>query len=171
MDVESGNETVLVDTDRLDLDPIFSPSGGDVYYSSAKNGSFDIWKINIDKQEHTELTSVSNLERLPIPVGNSDNFIYLKKMGFSYDAIMFYNSETNISTPLAEENFMSQLNFSLASDNQTLVYAWPNGDDYELRALNIYKPESRMLITKGKGLPLAPKVAHNSNWVYQNSLP
>lgn len=166
LDVNSGKESVLVDTDRLDLDPIFSTSGEHVYYSSAKNGSFDIWKVNLANIEHSKLTSVNSLERLPIPVANGDHFVYLKKEGFSYDGIVLHNLENKSSTPLAEENFMSQLNFSLAPDNKTLVYTWPNSDDYELRLLNIHKPESRMLVTKSEGLPLSPKVSYDGEWVY-----
>lgn len=166
MDLYNEKETVLVDTDRLDLDPIFSSSGKEVYYSSAKNGSFDLWKIDLITKENTLITSQKSLERLPVPTSDNGKIVYLKKQGFSYDGIMLLDKTTQTSTVLAEENFMSQTSFSLASNDETLVYTWPNGDDYELRLLNINTPESKMLLTKSKDLPLTPKFSTNGDFVY-----
>ena len=166
LDLISKKETILVDTEALDLDPVFSSSGDFVYYSSAKNGSFDLWKINLSSSEISILTQEKSLERLPVPTLEGDKIVYLKKTGFSYDSIELLDIEENTSTPLAEENFASQAAFTLSSDNTTLAYTWPNGDDYELRLLNITIPKSRMLLTKSKGLPLAPKFSYDGSWVY-----
>lgn len=166
LDLPSGKETVLVDTERLEVDPIFSPSGESVYYSSAKNGSFDLWKINLATKEKTNLTTASSLERLPTPTADGKSLVYLKKEGFSYDAIIHLDLEENIATPIVEENFTSQADFSMSPNSETLVYTWPNGDDYELRLVNSQKPETRMLLTKSKGLPLSPKFSSDGNWVY-----
>ncbi|MEW4925219.1 CehA/McbA family metallohydrolase [Algibacter sp. 2305UL17-15] len=166
LDLQSKKETVLVDTEALELDPIFSSSGEFVYYSSAKNASFDLWKINLSTLETSLITKNSSLERLPVPTLQEDKIVYLKKTGFSYDSIELFDVKQNISSPLAEENFMSQAAFALSPDNQTLVYTWPNGDDYELRLLNISIPKSRMLLTKSEGLPLAPKFSSDGKWVY-----
>jgi len=46
LDISSKKETLLVDSDKLDLDPRFSKSDSHVYYSSAQEGSFDLWSID-----------------------------------------------------------------------------------------------------------------------------
>ena len=166
LDLVSKKETILVDTEALDLDPIFSSSGNFVYYSSAKNGSLDLWKINLSSLESSIITKEKSLERLPIPTVQENKIIYLKKTGFSYDSIELLDIETNTSSSLVEENFMSQAAFTLSTDNKTLAYTWPNGSDYELRLLNILIPKSRVLLTKSKGLPLAPKFSYDGKWVY-----
>ncbi|TWO34058.1 hypothetical protein E1J38_004610 [Seonamhaeicola sediminis] len=166
LDLNSKKETVLVNSNALDLDPIFSADGNFVYYSSAKNGSFDLWKTNLTTLESSILTQENSLERLPVPTLDGKQIIYLHKKGFSYDSIELLDIENNISTPLIEENFASQAAFSLSNDNTTLVYTWPNGDDYELRLLNITIPKSKMLLTKSKGLPLSPKFSADGQWVY-----
>jgi TolB protein len=166
LDLNSMKETVLMDSDALDLDPIFSTDGNFVYYSSAKNGSFDLWKINLKTLESTILTKENSLERLPVPTLSGNQVVYLHKQGFSYDSIELLNLDNGVSTPLIEENFTSQAAFSLSQDNTTLVYTWPNGDDYELYLLNIEIPESKVLITKSKGLPLSPKFSTDGQWVY-----
>ncbi|TBN05491.1 hypothetical protein EYD45_04225 [Hyunsoonleella flava] len=160
-------ETVLVDTKALDLDPIFSSDGTSVYYASADKGSLDIWNIDLTSKTKTVLTSSGNLERLPIPI-NTEYMIYLKKMGFSYDSIELVNLDEDKSTALAEENFMSQASFSLSSDKRTLVYTWPQDDDYELRLLDVVHPESNLLLTKSNKLPLNPKFSNDRTWVYYN---
>jgi len=166
LDLPSKKETVLVDSDRLELDPIFSASGKFIYYSSAKNGSFDLWKLELSTSKETLLTTSKNLERLPVPLIDEAKVIFLEKKGFSYDAIMLHDLSKNTSTHLVQENFASQAAFSLSPNDETLVYTWPDGDNYELNLLNINVPESRMLLTKGSGLPLVPKFNKEGDWVY-----
>jgi len=166
LDLNSKKETILVNSDALDLDPIFLENNNIIYYSSAKNGSFDLWKINLSTLESTTLTQENSLERLPVPTREGNFVVYLKKKGFSYDSIELLDIENGTSSALVEENFTSQAAFTLSQDNKTLAYTWPNGDDYELRVLNISIPESKMLLTKSEGLPLSPKFSYDGQWVY-----
>jgi len=166
LDLNSKKETILVNSDALDLDPIFSENNNIIYYSSAKNGSFDLWKINLSTLESTTLTQENSLERLPVPTREGNFVVYLKKKGFSYDSIELLDIENGTSSALVEENFTSQAAFTLSQDNKTLAYTWPNGDDYELRVLNISIPESKMLLTKSEGLPISPKFSYDGQWVY-----
>ncbi|MFI1744535.1 CehA/McbA family metallohydrolase [Thalassobellus sediminis] len=165
LDLNTKKETVLVNSEALDLNPIFSTNGKDVYYASAKNGSLDLWKINLTSLEKSVLTNDNGLERLPVPT-KEGNLVYLRKNGFSYDSIELLDLDKETSNALIEENFTSQASFSLSNDDKTLVYTWPNGDDYELKLLNITVPKSKMLLTKSKGLPLSPKFSFDGKWVY-----
>lgn len=166
LDVATQKESILVDSKALDMDPIFSADGKEIYYTSAKNGSFDLWKIDISTLASTAVTKEEGLERLPVPTFQGDRMVYLKKTGFSYDAIELLELESGRSTPLVEENFVSQAAFSLSPDNKTLAYTWPDGDDYELRLLDITIPKSKVLLTKSEGLPLSPKFSFDGQWVY-----
>jgi TolB protein len=166
LDLKTNKERVIVNTDALDLDPIFSDDGKHIYYSSAVKGSFDLWKLKLSTEESSILTQENSLERLPVPTSDGSKIVFLHKEGFSYDAIKLLDVEKGTSTFLIEENFTSQANFSLAPDNKTLAYTWPNGDNYELHLLNIDLPKSKMLLTKSKGLPLSPKFSSDGDWVY-----
>jgi len=166
LDLKTNKERVIVNTDALDLDPIFSDDGKHIYYSSAVKGSFDLWKLKLSTEESSILTQENSLERLPVPTSDGSKIVFLHKEGFSYDAIKLLDVEKGTSTFLIEENFTSQANFSLAPDNKTLAYTWPNGDNYELQLLNIDLPKSKMLLTKSKGLPLSPKFSSDGDWVY-----
>ncbi len=166
LDLNSNKETIIVNSDALDLDPIFSEDSNFIYYSSAKNGSFDLWKLNLTTLESRVLTKEGSLERLPVPTSQGDHIVYLHKYGFSYDAIKLLDIEKGTSSSLIEENFVSQAAFTLSPDNKTLAYTWANGDDYELHLLNILIPKSKMLLTKSNGLPLSPKFSYDGDWVY-----
>lgn len=168
LDLVTNKETTIIDTKALDLDPIFSQDGEYIFYASAENGSLDIWRLNLKNNQKEVITKKGHLERLPISINSEESLIYLKKMGFSYDSIELLNVDKNHSEPLAEENFTSQASFSLAPDNQTLVYTWPKDDDYELRLLDILTPKSTLLLTKSEGLPLSPKFSYDGKWVYYN---
>ena len=166
LDIASGKEIILIDTEALDLDPIFAADGTSVYYASAKKGSIDLWKFDLATAHHQFITQKSSLERLPNPNSSGDLMIYLRKQGFSYDAIELLDLKSGVTTPLAEENFTSQAAFSLSPDDHTLAYTWPDGDDYELRLLDISMPMSNLLLTKSEGLPLAPKFSADGQWIY-----
>jgi TolB protein len=166
LDLMTKKESILVDSKALDMDPIFSANGREIYYTSAKNGSFDLWKIDLSTLASTLLTNENSLERLPVPTFQGDHIVYLKKTGFSYDSIELLELESGTSSPLVEENFVSQAAFSLSPDNKTLAYTWPDGDDYELRLLDITIPKSKVLLTKSEGLPLSPKFSFDGQWVY-----
>ncbi|WP_136480013.1 CehA/McbA family metallohydrolase [Cognatitamlana onchidii] len=166
LELATKKETVLINTKALDLDPIFSRDGNHVYYASAEVGSINIWRIDLLKNEKQLITKEDNLERLPVPTNSDKWLVYLRKEGFSYDSIELFNTKAQQSSPLTEENFTSQAAFSLAPDNQTLVYTWPRDDFYELRLLDILTPKSTLLLTKSDGLPLGPKFSKNGEWVY-----
>jgi TolB protein len=166
LDLKAKTEKILVNSNALDLDPIFSADGNFIYYSSAKNGAFDLWKLNLSTLETNALTEESRIVRLPVPTTKGDQIVYLDKKGFSYDAIKLLDVEKGTSSFLIEDNFISQAAFTLSPDNKTLAYTWANGDDYELHLLNILVPKSKMLLTKSNGLPLSPKFSYDGDWVY-----
>jgi len=166
LDRASGTVRSLVATPAIDLDPSFSQDGQFVYYASAQNGTIDLWRIDLQTMERSAITREKGLERHPINGGKKAEVIYLSKKGFSYDGIVLLNTTDNTVTPLAEENFSSQVSFSLSPDRQTLAYTWPKEDQYELRLLDIYTPESNLLLSKSNGLPLKPAFSADGDWVY-----
>lgn len=168
LDLASNKETTLIDTKALDLDPIFSRDSKFIYYASAEKGSIDLWQIDLSTLEKKLITKDNDLERLPISMNSKDYLIYLKKKGFSSDSIELLNLVEGTSSPLAEENFISQAAFTLSPDNQTLAYTWPNDDHYEIRLLDVFTPESNILLTKSNNLPLSPKFSADGQWIYYN---
>lgn len=166
LELSTLTETELVDTAKIDLDPIFSEDNRFVYYSSAEKGTMDIWKINLATKQKSVVLETSSLERLPIVFDNQGQMLVLSKKNFSTDALFLKNLKTGESSTVLEENFTSQLSYSLGPDQETLVYCWPSEDDYEIRLKDINQPYTSLLLTKGEGLPLSPKISRDNRWVY-----
>jgi TolB protein len=166
VDRASGKEEILVNTEAIDMDPAFSSDGSSIYYSSALSGSMDIWRLSLADREHQRITTDDSQEFSPVVVGQKKLLAYIKKYGFSYDSVNLLNLDDNKSSILVEENFTSQAAIAMLPDHQTLAYTWPNGDDYELRLLDISMPGSTILLTRGEGLPLAPEASMDGRWIY-----
>lgn len=166
LDIASGNVTELFNSDKMELDPIFSDDGTSVYYSSAANGSFDIWKINLASRENNLITERPSLERLPVPLPGNNSLLYLKKQGFSYDHIERQHLTSGRIDTLVADNFVSQAAFTLAPDGRTLAYTWPHINDYEIRLIDLERPAVPLILTKTQGLPLWPKFSADGAWIY-----
>ncbi|MEJ2004551.1 MAG: CehA/McbA family metallohydrolase [Cyclobacteriaceae bacterium] len=165
LDLENDREEELVNTDRMELDPIFSADGNSVIYSSAANGSFDLWEINLSSCDPKVITQRRSLERLPVPVGDG-TLLYLKKQGFSYDHIERINRSTGKIDTLVADNFVSQAAFTLSPDNRTIAYTWPHINEYEIRLIDLERPAVPLILTKTRGLPLWPKFSSDGEWIY-----
>lgn len=170
LDLATGEETVLAASEKLELDPRFSADGRFLYYASSQKGGMDVWRLNMESRLKTPLTTgldpaMRQLERQPISI-DGESFLYIRKRGFSFDAIEKMTFPDSTVTVLVEEGFASQLAFDLAPDGHSLVYSWPQGDDYELRLLDLVNPASSLLLTPGEGLPRKPRFSADGQWVY-----
>lgn len=165
-DMISGEEKTLVNSKGMELDPIFSNDDQYIYYASSENQHFDICKINIETLQITKITDQRGMERLPMPIKGTNDFIFLKKTGFSDDSFEYFDNKTKTYSTILSENFMSQASYDMSADGRTMVYAWPNDRVYEIRLTDLKKPHQSLLLTKGNGLPLTPKFSTDGNWVY-----
>ncbi|MDT0648842.1 TolB family protein [Autumnicola edwardsiae] len=57
VDVESGKETQLTNTETLDDGSEFSRDGRHIYFNSNRTGAMQIWRMNADGSEQTQLTT------------------------------------------------------------------------------------------------------------------
>jgi Tol biopolymer transport system component len=55
----------LTDDTAADLDPVFSPDGKRIAFSSNRSGTFDIWVMDTDARRRMQLTSMNSDERSP----------------------------------------------------------------------------------------------------------
>jgi Tol biopolymer transport system component len=71
-------EVQLTHGNAAHLDPVFSPDGKYIVFSSNQSGSFDIWLISIDGKQQIRLTSLNGDERYPEldPNGGTISFVW-----------------------------------------------------------------------------------------------
>ena len=170
LDLESGEERILVDVDSINLDPVFSKDENFVYYASAENGALELWRVSVDSLEREPVTASAELlrrplKRRPVPIGDDGSIVYLNKQD-TYDSIELLDTRTNNASTLVEDRITAQSDFSISPDGKYLAYTWPYDGGWELRLLAIAEPNTSVLLTRSRGLPLAPAFSHDGEWIY-----
>jgi TolB protein len=170
VDLDSSDETVLVDVEAIHLDPVFSPDGKYVYYASAEGGPLEIWRVSLESLERQKLTDIAAgkkraLARRPQIVDQDSLILFLYKSGY-YDSIELLNTVTGSRSVLLEDWITSQADIALSPDRRHLAYSWPADGGHELRVMALSDPSTSVLLTRSEGMPVAPAFSHDGAWLY-----
>ena len=161
----TGKEMLIGEEQAIDLDPFFSDDGLLVYYSSAINGSFDLWSANTKSGEKELVLASPGIQRRPVFDKDGNKLVYLNKAGFN-NSIMQLDLNEGTSELLAEGRLTSQVDLTLSNHGDLLAYTWPQGDGYEIRLMRLENPSASVGLTTSQGLPLAPAFDADGEWVY-----
>jgi TolB protein len=170
LDLRSGKERILVDVEAINLDPSWSPDGRFVYYASAESGQLELWRVALESLHREQITRAADLKRRPIKrrplvLDQGSLIVYLDKQGSS-DSIRMLNTRTGTTTALVEDRITAQADLSLSPDGDYLAYVWPFDGGHELRMLALSSPDTSVLLTRSKGMPMAPAFSHDGTHVY-----
>jgi TolB protein len=170
LDLESGTERVLVDVEAINLDPVFSADENFVYYASAEGGALELWRVSVDSREREQLTAAAEVlrrpvKRRPLLVGDAGSIVYLNKQD-THDSIALLDTRTNTVSTLLEDRITAQSDLALSPNGGNLAFTWPFDGGWELRLLALAEPNTSVLLTRSRGLPLAPAFSHDGEWIY-----
>lgn len=170
VELKTGRERVLVDVEAVNLDPVYSPDGEQVYYASAEGGPLEIWQVDVESLERFPVTTSETVgprpvKRRPLVLDPGSLLVYLHKQG-TRDAIELLNLRTGQGTTLAEDRITAQADLSLSPDGRLLAYTWPLDGGWGLRLKALNAADTSVLLTRGRGMPLAPAFSADGKWVW-----
>lgn len=165
-DVGTGEETILVDTDAIELDPSYGPDGT-VWYSSGEAGPIHVWRADAATGERTRVAGAGRVARRAQVSADGRRLLYIDKGGVN--RVLVRDLTTGEERVVVEGNILSQTEPALSPDGSRVAYNVPqaHGDGWELRIASLDRPGSTMLLAGGGDrLPLAPAFSHDGAWVW-----
>ena len=106
-----------------------------VFYSFAKEGDLDLWRLDLASGARTRITEAAGLELSPIPVSN-DELVYVAKVRGS-DSVSILDVRTGTTRVLVEEPIASQMRPALHPDGRRIAVGLPGPDVWELWLLEL----------------------------------
>ena len=163
-DLATGDESVAVNTDAIELDPSFGPDGS-IWYASGREGPIGIWRLDRATGMSAQIPSSGRVSRRPQL--SPDGALLLFKQ--AVDQIVVRDLITGEDRVVFEGRIMSQMEPALSADGKHVAFAAPqaHGDGWELRIASLDRPGSTMLVAGGGDrLPLAPAWSPDGDWIW-----
>ena len=163
-DLESNSLSEVFKSGSMDIDPHYSRYEDKIYFSSSKDGSFDIYSIKLANRRLNKLTNDPKQELSPTEITKNE-IAFISKTQFGDDAIKTLNISTNSLKVIKKIKFagMSKL---VGFEPKYLVYNWPNNDNYSLYIISVNNPEFEMpLNDNDKANSLFPVYSHKDSTV------
>ncbi len=159
----SGQEA-RINTAALELDPTFGPDGT-LYYSSAAEGTLDLWKVRATGATPERITTKRGNEFTPTVSRDGSTLLYMHKSGG--DRVTMRNLTSGDERELITERIVSQSRPAISPDGKTAVYGWAVDERYELRLVSTSDPSTTVRLTTGaRGLPLSPAWSPDGEQLY-----
>jgi len=166
VEVGTGIDRVLVDTDAIELDPHYAPDAS-VWYASGEAGLIRIWRLDPSTGARVEVAGGGRVSRAGQLTPDGTRLLYLMKGGG--DRVVLHDLATGRETSILESPLLPQIEPALSADGSRIAYAFPqaHGDGWELRIASLDRTGATALLAGGGDhLPLAPNWSPDGSWVW-----
>ena len=164
MNADGTNPVSLFLSERNVLWPFYSPDGNEIYYTQTVPGGYnEIWKVNIQDQTYTQVTSgESTFYRSPEFLKDGSKIIYTRagQSGFEGNAIMSMNPDGTDKTVIHAGTTVSHA--SVSPDNTKLAFIKLDGD-VDLYVMNVDGTNVAEIYSRGDLNTLQPSWGPNSD--------
>ena len=162
---DDGEEVRTVDTPAIELDPVFTPEGDALLYTSAASGAFDLWRVDLEGgAAPIQVTAEAGLELRAQP-GPGGALVYLAKGRAGRDLVLYRPGPDAAPRTLLTGAIASLARPALGPDGRTVAVSWPREDGWELRLLDIDAPDRPVVLTADHR-PLTPAWSPDGRWIY-----
>jgi Tol biopolymer transport system component len=134
----SGTVTQLTDNTAEDSFPAFSPNGQKIAFVSARNGNYQIYTMDADGLNQTNISNNAATDADPAWSADSQKIVFVSIRGSNSDSEIYTmdtNPATNDATQLTD-NTAEDRNPAWSPNGQKIAFASNRDGDYEIFKMN-----------------------------------
>jgi dipeptidyl aminopeptidase/acylaminoacyl peptidase len=121
--ISSTGDTLAIGTRKIIVPGLSAANPKSIIYSSDESGNSDIWKINIDGTNKTQLTTSTSLENEPRLSPNGNKVVYCSDKSSNTQIWMMNIDGTNQTQLTANDPGYNQLDPSWSRDGNYIYYS------------------------------------------------
>ena len=133
----------LTDNDFDDLNPTWSPDGGQIAFSSSRNNSSEIFVVNVENANESQLTENNFPDKDPTWSPDGKQFAFASNRDGDFD-IMLMNSDGSDLRSLTV-NDSNEWSPTWSPDNKQIAFISDRGGEHHLYVMEIDDSETRQL--------------------------
>ena len=164
-DIKSDRETII-NTDTIELDPIFSPDGEYIYFTSGIGGTLNIWRQHLNGGNREQVTDLDGVERNARLLSVGTGMVYVHLAGFSENHLRYRSFTKGTDVPIYSTGISAHLMADVHPTEQTIVVTLPEIDDYRLFSMDVNQPDFPSELTAGTRYALTPTWSGDGEAIY-----
>lgn len=164
IDVERGSTRRLTTDDPPDTEPVWSPNGHFVYFTSYRSGTYAIWRVEVDSGDLAQLTMGMGPERQPSLSSDGRLLAYTTQSETS--SIILMDRQTRESWRIDEDRFITEP--TIAPDRSSVVYVSTRDNAVGLwlaRLPGNAQAGAPVQVTHHEGSCAAPSFSPDGRWI------
>ncbi|MEL7448245.1 MAG: CehA/McbA family metallohydrolase [Pseudomonadota bacterium] len=164
IDVESRREEVI-NTPTIELDPEFSADGEYLYYTSAADGSLNLWRRHLASGTDLKVTNLRQVERNARRVADGAGLLYLHGLE-PHRVLRLRDFVAGTDEVVHAETLTYLLTADAHPGQRLIVYSAPIDNAYHLWTLDLDDPRVTNRLTEGQPYATAPAFSADGSHVY-----
>ncbi len=165
LDLKSDRETTI-NTNTIELDPIFSPDGEYIYFTSGIGGTLNIWRQHLLTNNREQVTDLDGVERNARLLADGTGMVYVHLAGFSEKHLRYRSFTKGTDVPIYTTGISAHLMADVHPTEQTIVVTLPEIDDYRLFSMDVNQPDFPSKLTAGTRYALTPTWSSDGEAIY-----
>ncbi|MFH1698982.1 MAG: S41 family peptidase [Candidatus Zixiibacteriota bacterium] len=156
----------ITNTPSREITPVWGNDSKTLYYSSDRNGNYDLYSVDVTTREEKQLTSSDENDVKPLVSPDGKYLAYYRGL----DKLMRYDIESSSETTWVEGNFYDlsleqNFEYDWSPDSKWLTFTM-TGPTYEMHIYAISLDGEPQLLSKSSGWSYSPRFSKDSKIIY-----
>ncbi|MEE9442799.1 MAG: S41 family peptidase [candidate division Zixibacteria bacterium] len=156
----------ITNTPAREITPVWGSDSKTLYYSSDRNGNYDLYSVDVTTKEEKQLTSSDENDVKPLVSPDGKYLAFYRGL----NKLMRYDIESGSETTWIEGNFYDlslepDFEYDWSPDSKWLTFTM-TGPTYEMHIYAITLDGEPQLLSKSSGWSFAPRFSKDGKIVY-----